>query len=60
LKPSTPPPHGDLIIKQDSDIIRPAAPPIIIRQNGQRPITPEPIIIREKPPVKPQQLPAEV
>ena len=41
LKPPTPPPHGDLVIRQENDIVRPVAPPQIIRQLAPRPRTPE-------------------
>lgn len=60
LKPPTPPPHGDLIIRQENDIIRPAAPAQIIRQLAPRPRTPEPLIIRERPPVPPTVMPTQL
>ena len=31
LKPPAPAPHGDLIIRQENDVVRPIAPPQIIR-----------------------------
>lgn len=60
LKPPTPPPHGDLIIKQENDIIPAEAPPLVIRQHSVRPLTPEPLILREKPPTPPQVLPTQI
>lgn len=60
LKPPTPEKHGDLIIKQEDDIIRPYAPPQIIRQLAARPRTPEPLIIREKPPAAPVAFPQQI
>jgi hypothetical protein len=60
LKPPNPPRHGDLIIKQEDDYVKPPAPPIIIRQHASRPVTPEPLIIREKPPQKPLILPEQI
>jgi hypothetical protein len=59
LRPPSPPEHGSLIIKQESDVVRSPAPPIIIRQLGERPPTPETLVIREKPPKKPEVLPEE-
>ena len=47
LKPPTPPPHGDLVIRQENDIVRPVAPPQIIRQLAPRPRTPEVTIPRK-------------
>ena len=49
LKPPKPPPHGDLIIKQDN-MKGPPGPPIIIRQLGKEAATPETLVIRERPP----------
>lgn len=59
LKPPTPAPHGDLIIKQENDLIPAAAPPIVIRQLASRPTTPETLIIRERPPCMPETLPQQ-
>jgi len=59
LKPPTPPPHGDLVIRQENDVIRPHAPAQIIRQLAPRPRTPEPLIIREKPPTPPTVFPQQ-
>jgi hypothetical protein len=62
LKPPTPPPHGDLIIKQENDIVQHEyVPPQIVRftSTDEREITPPPIIIREKPPDLPRSLPTE-
>lgn len=59
LKPPTPPPHGDLIIRQENEIIRPEAPPQIIRQSAARPKTPDSLTIREKPPAFPQVFPQQ-
>jgi len=60
LKPPTPPPHGDLVIRQENDIVRPVAPPQIIRQLAPRPRTPEPLVIRERPPPQPLVLPHQL
>jgi hypothetical protein len=60
LKPPTPPPHGDLIIRQENDIILPKAPPQILRQLAPRQRTPEPLIIRERPPPMPVALPEQI
>ena len=43
LKPPTPPPPGDLVIR--SEVVSPQAPPQIIRQIPSRAPTPEPIIM---------------
>lgn len=55
LRPPTPPPPGDIYIRQ-KDIQMPAAPPLIIRQQPPRPQTPPPLVIREAPPTPPQNL----
>lgn len=60
LKPPTLPPHGDLIIKKESDITHPEAPPLIIRQQASRPLTPEPLFIREIPPQRPDIIPQQI
>jgi hypothetical protein len=44
---------GDIIIKQEESSRFPPAPPLIIRQQPLRPATPEPMIIREAPPIPP-------
>jgi len=47
LRPPTPPPPGELIIRQESTATQhPPAPPLIIRQQGARPSTPEALVIR--------------
>jgi hypothetical protein len=53
LRPPSPPAPGEIIIQQENDILTPPAPPIIIRQQPARPGTPEPLVIRECPPVPP-------
>ena len=60
LRPPSPPEHGSLVIKQENDVLLPPAPPIIIRQLGERPRTPDTLTIREKPPLKPERLPDEI
>lgn len=56
LRPPTPPPPGDIIIKQEKGIPTPPAPPLVIRQQPPRPETPPPLIIREAPPKPPQMV----
>lgn len=53
LKPPTPPPPGDIIIKEIEAEAFPAAPPLILRQQPPRSFTPDPFIIRELPPRPP-------
>jgi Ca2+-binding EF-hand superfamily protein len=53
LRPISPPSHGDIIIKEEKSIFPDPAPPLIIRQQPPRPITPPPIVIREAPPKPP-------
>ncbi len=53
LKPPTPPPPGDIIIKQECNYTCAPTPPLIIRQQPPRPCTPEPLVIRECPPPSP-------
>lgn len=60
LKPPTPAPHGDLVIRQENDVVRPAAPAQIIRQLAPRPRTPETMVIRERPPTAPVPLPHQL
>lgn len=55
LRPVTPEPHGDIVIRHDKDLILPPAPPILLRQiPTYRPRTPEPEVIRESPPPMPR------
>jgi len=54
LQPPTPTLPGEIIIRQEQNILGPPAPPLIIRQQPPRPDTPEPIVFREKPPQPPQ------
>ena len=56
LRPPTPPTPGEIIIKQEKNVLTPPAPPLIIRQQPVRPITPEPLIIREVPPEAPKPI----
>jgi hypothetical protein len=44
LKPPTPPVPGEIVIKQQPNILTPPAPPLIIRQQPPRPPTPEPLV----------------
>lgn len=53
LRPPTPPVPGELVIRQESSPPLPEAPPQVIRQHAPRPVTPEPLIIREAPPEAP-------
>ena len=54
LKPPTPPPPGEILIRQEPNVLTPPAPPLVLRQQPPRPQTPEPLIIREAPPPAPQ------
>lgn len=57
LKPTTPEPPGDIIIKEGASVRAPPAPPLIIRQYPNvRAKTPQPLIIRERPPEAPPVL----
>ena len=53
LRPPTPPPPGEIIIKQEKNIPTPPAPPLVIRQVPPRPETPAPLVVREAPPRAP-------
>lgn len=53
LKPPTPPPPGEILIQQEVNIMEPPAPPLVIRQQPPRPVTPPPLIVREVPPQPP-------
>jgi hypothetical protein len=53
LRPPTPPPPGEILIKQEKNIPTPPAPPLVIRQQPPRPETPAPLIVREAPPRPP-------
>jgi hypothetical protein len=53
LRPPTPPPPGEIVIKQEANIPTPPAPPLVIRQVPPRPDTPQPLIVREAPPKPP-------
>ena len=55
LRPPTPPPPGDIYIKQE-DIYLPPAPPLVIRQQPARPVTPPPLVVREAPPEPPKNI----
>ncbi len=57
-----PQPPGELIIKEieNPDRCFPPVPPVILRQQPARPITPEPVIIREVPPPPPPLMPTKV
>jgi hypothetical protein len=53
LRPPTPPAAGEIVITQEPNILTPPAPPLVIRQQPARPVTPEPLIVREAPPMAP-------
>jgi hypothetical protein len=53
LRPPTPPPPGEILIRQEKNIPTPPAPPLVIRQQPPRPETPAPLLIREAPPRPP-------
>jgi len=53
LRPPTPPPPGEIVIKQECVSLTPPAPPLVLRQMPPRPCTPEPLVIREAPPKAP-------
>ena len=53
LRPPTPPPPGEIVIKQEANIPTPPAPPLVIRQVPPRPDTPQPLVVREAPPKPP-------
>ena len=54
LKPPTPPKPGEIVIRQEPNILTAPAPPLIIRQQQTRGKTPEPLVIREMPPNEPK------
>ena len=56
LRPPTPPAPGEIVITQEPNILTPPAPPLVIRQQPARPVTPEPLVIREAPPQPPQAI----
>jgi len=56
LRPPTPPPPGEIVIKQEKNIPTPPAPPLVIRQQPPRPETPAPLVVREAPPRPPGQV----
>lgn len=60
LKPPTPTPPGDLIIKQENNIPVSPAPPVIIRQPPPRPKSVEPLVIREEPPEVPDKIESQI
>ena len=53
LRPPTPPPPGEIVIRQEKNIPTPPAPPLVIRQQPPRPETPAPLVVREAPPRPP-------
>ena len=53
LRPPTPPAPGEIMITQEANKLTPPAPPLVMRQLPARPITPEPLVIREAPPQPP-------
>ncbi len=60
LKPPTPMPLGDIVITQEPNKVTRPAPPLIIRQQPARELTPEPLIFREEPPKPPQQIKTKI
>lgn len=54
LRPPTPEPE-EIIIREEPCVQEPPAPPLVIRQEGKRPKTPEPIVYREYPPEPPKK-----
>ncbi len=56
LKPPAAPAPGDIVIKQEANIPTAPAPPVIIRQVPLKCCSPEPLVIREKPPCPPAQV----
>jgi hypothetical protein len=59
LKYLKPPPiqHGDLVIRQESDVQLPPASPVVVKEQPEPAVARAPIIIREEPPQKPVSLP---
>ena len=53
LRPPTPPAPGEIVITMEANIATGPAPPLIIRQQPARALTPEPLVIREAPPQPP-------
>lgn len=51
---------GDLIIRKENIYAKNLPPPQIIREQHPRAITPEPVYLREKPPVPPELIPRQV
>jgi len=54
LKPPTPPQPGEIVITQKPNILTKPAPPLVIRQQPPRPVSPPPLVIREEPPIPPR------
>jgi len=42
---------GDILVKQEPDIQEKAKSPLYVRQKPGAPVTPPPVILREKPPI---------
>lgn len=57
LKPPPAPKPGDIVIKQEQDVQIQPAPPLFVRQTAKRPLTPESLIVRERPPKIPAIIP---
>jgi hypothetical protein len=53
LKPPLPVQPGDITIVQERDVQAPPAPPLHITQKPPLPLTPAPVIVRERPPKPP-------
>lgn len=60
LKPVTPDPPGDIIIKQNQDIQIPPVRPLIVKQKPPIPAKPPALVLREKPPQKPVPIPEKI
>ncbi len=56
IKPPIPPRTGDILVRQDSDVLAPKAPPVIIRQRAREFPEPAPLVLREQPPLPPREL----
>ena len=59
LNPPPAPKPGDLIIRERQSTLQPA-PPLIVRQEGERSSTPPPQVYREAPPCPPPRIPEQV
>ncbi len=53
LRPPTPQPSGDIVIRQEANKQSSPAPPIVIRQKPESPDNPAPAVFHEAPPKQP-------